>query len=126
MSNAMINMWNRIKIVCMNHEEPAEMVLIENTEVIKTPFYACKHYGHLDNGTAENEDVCFNRLNLDDYKGVVLKFMDIIASEEFTTDFTNFKFTYKVARQKIKVKVLKYTQKEIVLGVLNATVLGIK
>ena len=44
MSNAVINLWDRISIYCMNHDEPKPMEIIKNSELIKTPFYACENY----------------------------------------------------------------------------------
>lgn len=115
------NMWNRITIYCLNHEDPIPMKIINNTEKIKTSFYACSNYAPADN----NEKSCPNRLNLDDYQGLILKFMDIVGSRDGFTDFTNYNFTYKGSRQKITVKVLKYTEKEIRLGIYNNTVFGV-
>jgi len=112
---SVLNTWEHISIYCINHDEPEEMEIISNTEHIKTPFYACKK-----NSSSEK---CANRLNLDDYQGLVLKFLDMIADEPFT-DFTNSTFSYKGARQKIFVKVLKHTQEDIRLGIKNKTVLG--
>lgn len=118
----MIGLWSRVSIYCMNHEEPVKMEIASNTEQIKTPFYACKQY------FPENQDKehppCPNRLNLDDYQGLVLKFCETVSKGGFMTDFTNYGFDYKGTRQKISVKVLKYTDKEIRLGILNRTVLG--
>ena len=119
----MSGLWGKVKVYCMNHDEPVEMVIASNTEVIKTPFYACKQY------FPENQDEehapCSNRLNLDDYQGIIMKFFDVVAEGGPTQDYTNYKFTYKGARQKISVKILKYGKSEIKLGILNNTVLGI-
>ncbi len=109
--------WNRITIYCTNHENPVPMVVAKNEEYIKTPFYACENYAKKD-----VED-CPNRLNLDDYQGLVLKFEDAIAKDPFA-DFTGYRFVYKGARQKISVRVLKYDNKEIRLGIFNNTVFG--
>lgn len=115
--------WNKITVYCMNHDKPVRMLIAKNTELIKTPFYACEQY------FPENQDEehlpCPNRLNLDDYQGLVFKFLDIISKEEPTTNFLNYSFTYKGTRQKISVKVLRYDDKEIRLGILNMTVLGL-
>ena len=91
------NTWEHITIWCLNHDEPVEMMVLTNTEQIKTPFYAC---------TKNNDkEKCANRMNLDDYQGVVLKFLDMIAEDSFS-DFTNHSFTYKGSRQKLFVKVI--------------------
>ena len=108
---ALTNTWGRVKIYCLNHDEPSKMYLFENLEKIKTPFYRCQH------------DDCPNRLNLDDYQGLILKFLDDMEAEP-TTDFTNYGFSYRGARQKINCRVLKFSDKEIRIGILNTTVLG--
>jgi hypothetical protein len=108
----MKGIWNLVSIWCLNHDEPKEMTVQNNTELIKTPFYACPDY-----------PACSNRLNLDDYQGLVLKFIQEVSKNPLCTDFTNYSFTYRGTRQKIFVKVLRYTDKEIRLGILNKTVL---
>ena len=118
--NRVTNLWNKVTIYCLNHDEPIPMKLITNTEKIKTAFYACSNYIP-ENG---NEHSCPNRLNLDDYQGLVLQFMDVVGSANAFTDFKNYKFEYKGSRQKITVKCLKYTDKEIRLGIYNNTVFG--
>ncbi len=120
--STVINLWNRIKVYCLNHDEPEEMSIIQNLEKIKTPFYACSHY--LDDPKAGNP--CKNRLNLDDYQGLVMEFIGIVAEGGPIADYTNYRFEYKGTRQKISVKVLLYTDKEIRLGILNKTVFGVK
>ena len=118
--NKVTNLWSKVTIYCLNHDEPIPMEIISNTEKIKTSFYACSNYVPAD----KNAKGCPNRLNLDDYQGLVLKFMDIVGSSNMFTDFTNYKFEYIGTRQKITVKCLKYTDKEIRLGVYNNTVFG--
>ena len=119
-NNSLSNVWSKISIYCMNHTKPLPMDILRNDEVIKTPFYACEKYYQKPGNEAAG---CANRMNLDDYQGIVLKFLDIIAEEEVTTDFTNFAFDYRGARQKLHVKVLKYTDDEIHIGVINKTVI---
>ena len=119
--NTISNFCNTISIWCLNHDEPLPMSVISNTELIKTPFYACEKY--IPDGSGEKP--CSNRLNLDDYLGIVEKFVDIVVEEgELVTDFTNFEFTYRGTRQKIFVRCIKYTNKEVRLGIRNQTVLG--
>lgn len=117
----MLGVWNRVKIYCINHDIPIPMKIASNTEKIKTPFYACNNY------FPENQDdshpPCPNRLNLDDYQGLVLKFCSIVAENNVATDLTNYTFDYRGVRQKISVRVLKYTDDEIRLGIINRTVL---
>ena len=114
------NLWDKVTIYCLNHETPEPMEVIKNVESVKTPFYACKHY--LD--SKENGTYCPNRLNLDDYQGIVLKLMDEISDAGMIGDFTNFSFNYKRTRQKTLVRVLKYDNEEIRLGIYNCTVFG--
>ena len=124
MSNTVINLWDRITVYCMNHDVPKPMEIIKNSELIKTPFYACENYVK-DSSDAGTES-CFNRLNLDDYQGVVMKFLDIVGNGDFAADYTNFAYTYKGPRHKIAVKVLKHESDDIRLGIMNQTVLGRK
>lgn len=114
MSDGILNLWDKIKIVCPNHNNPKEFTLISNTEKFKTPFYACDC----------EENTCANRVSLDDYQGIMLKFNEIVAKDEDFTDFTNFFFFYKKARHKIKCKILKYEDDEIIMSLYNETVLG--
>ena len=123
MAKTITNMWDKISIYCLNHEEPRKMEILSNTEVIKTPFYSCESIHSLEKS---NEVYCSNRLNLDDYQGLVLKFLDIVANNGFNNDYTNYRFEYKGVRQKINVKVIRYDDDEIRLGVINTTVLGNK
>ncbi len=114
------NFCDRITIWCLNHDEPLPMSVISNTEVIKTPFYACENYLPSDKSVKP----CSNRLNLDDYLGIAEKFMEIIAQGDFMADYTNYEFVYRGTRQKILIQCIKYTEKEIRLGIKNQTVLG--
>lgn len=124
MSNTVINLWDRITVYCMNHDVPKPMEIIKNSELIKTPFYACENY--VKDSTDASAGSCFNRLNLDDYQGVVMKFLDVVGNGEIAADYTNFTYTYKGTRHKISVKVLKHESDDIRLGIMNQTVLGRK
>lgn len=110
------NMWNKVSVWCLNHDSPKPMTIIQNTEIVKTPFYACS-------SKVDGTDECANRLNLDDYQDIVLKFFDYVAENPFA-DLTNYAFTHKGHRQNIFVKVLKYKDDDIQLGIKNKTVLG--
>ncbi len=113
-SGMVTNLWDRVTIRCLNHDHPAHMRIETNTEVIKSPFFSCEMY----------EKGCPNRLNIDDYKGVVEKLLTIIGkTDNPAVDYTNYRFDYKGARHKIQVKVLKYSNEEIKLGILNRTIL---
>lgn len=113
----MKGVWDKITIYCLAHDEPVPMKIISNTEYIKTPFYACSNYGGNNGGKP-----CSDRLNLDDYQGLVYKFFDKMSENPFA-DLSGMVYTYHGARQKIYVKVLKFTDDEIRLGVRNLTVL---
>ena len=125
---SLANIWNNISIYCLNHANPLEneMMVMSNTDVIKTPFYACK--SNLDDSlgkiTFSKETTCANRLNLDDYQGVILKFLSIIEEKGLASDLTNFSFIYKGVRQKILVSVLEYKNSKIKLGIKNLSILG--
>lgn len=113
------NVWNKITMYCLNHEEPKKMSLISNTEFIKTPFFACENY------LAEKDQKCPNRMNTDDYQKAVLQFLDIMSQNPFN-DFSNYTFKAKKTHQSLTVKVLLFSDEEIRLGFLNNTVLGTK
>ena len=115
----MNGVWDRIKIYCLSHKDPVPMEIIKNTEYIKTPFYACEHYM----GKGGDGDICPNRLNLDDYQGILYKFFDLYAQTPFA-DLTGRTYTYHRSRQKIFVKVIMFSDEEIRLGVRNLTVMG--
>ena len=112
MGNVIRNVWDKVTIYCVNHDTPAEMKLFSNTEQIKTPYMACRH-----------EHPCPNRLNMDDYQGLCLKLMKKMDEDPFA-NIKNLRFEYRGSRQKLAVKVLKDTDDEIRLGILNRTVLG--
>lgn len=122
MADYMIGLWSRITLYCMNHDEPRPMDIVKNTEKISSPFYGCSQY--FPGLRRENEAVCPNRLNMDDYQGIVLKFCDIVSEGGPTADYTNYSFDYRGGRQKTTVRCLKYSDKEIRLGIINRTILG--
>ena len=116
------NVWGKISICCMNHgNEYLPMEIVQNNEKIKSPFYACSHYLGV---SKEDVPPCSNRLNLDDYQGLILKFLNNVAEDDLATNYKNYQFSYKGTRHKIQVKVLEYSDEKIVLGILNKTVLG--
>lgn len=114
MGNILINLWEKVSIYCLNHEEPVEMVIFQNLEKFKTPAYVCSDSGNH----------CPNRLNLDDYENIVNKFFEYVDKEGPMMDFTNFSFRHRGARQSIYVKIIKYSHKEIKIGIFNETVFG--
>ncbi len=115
MEKGLKGIWNRVSIYCMNHDEPQKMVILQNLEKIKTPFYSCC------------DEHCPNRLNLDDYQELVMKFINQVDEDGFIgIDYTNFKYSYKGTRHRIDAKILRYDDDKIWIGILNKTVLGIK
>ena len=117
----MINLWNRVTLYCLNHDKPRPMKLVDNTEQMRTPFYGCtKYFPEPD----EKSFPCPNRLNMDDYQNIVLKFSDVVAEGGPSNDYTNYEFEYRGGRHRTLVRCLKYTDNEIRLGILNRTVMG--
>ena len=115
------NIWGNIEIVCMNHDQYKKMKVVQNTELIKTAFFACEDYYPDDNEKAH--PYCANRLNTDDYQGIVYELSSLIAKDPYA-DYSHYHFFYKGGRQRIEVRVLKYAPDRIKLGIKNRTVLG--
>lgn len=105
--------FKNISIWCLNHPEPQKMEIVKNVEKMKSPFLGCTGHGR-----------CPNRINLDDYTGVVYKFMDLMSEAAPAGDLTNVTFDYRGPRQKISCKVILYTKDDIRIGILNRTVMG--
>lgn len=118
----MLNLWSRVTIYCMNHDVPRPMEVVKNTERIVSPFYGCSQY--IPSLLKAGDVPCPNRLNMDDYQGIVMKFSDAVSQEPPGTDFTNYQFVYRGGRQKTTVRCLKYSDDEIRLGIINNTVFG--
>lgn len=113
------NLWQKVRIFCGNgHDEPIEMVL---NNFGKTPFYSCPNY--YEKNRAENERACANRINLDDYEGIVMKLSDILSESSVSDNYTNYEYDYRGLRAKIHVKIVKYSTTEIRLEVTNLTAL---
>ena len=108
---SMAGIWGKISVWCLNHKEPVLLQVMQNEEFVKTPFYACPESG------------CANRMNLDDYQDIVFKFLDII-SQNPIANYSNYSFNFKGHRHAYHVKVLKYSDKEIRIGIKNTTILG--
>ena len=121
MANLISNMWSRIKIFCLNHDEPLQMEVTRNLSMNSTAFYACTQY--FPEKLSEGDVPCPNRLNLDDYQGIVIQFLKEVDEVPPGTDMTNYIFSYKGTRQKIDVRVIRYDDKEIHLGIINRTII---
>lgn len=102
--------FERVSIWCLNHDEPEKMEIVKNAETMKSPFFSCGK--------------CPDRLNIDDYEGIVNKLMDRMAETLLSgDDLMGYKFDYRGPRQKISCTVIKYTDSEIRIGIINRTVL---
>ncbi len=110
------DVWKDISVWCLNHDEPKEMRVLRNDEKFTSPFYACSE-------RIEGEGHCPNRINMDDYQDLVYRFFDIVAENPFT-DLTNYSFVFKKRRHSLFVKVIRYREGDIRLGVRNKTILG--
>lgn len=108
------NLWNRVQFYCIhNHEVPVPFRVQEGPS---SPFYACPKY--FPDNREPDERPCGNRVNLIDAESIVMKLGDYIEESEMNgevANFTNFCFDYKG----IEVKVLKYTDSHIDLGIVN-------
>ncbi len=105
----------------MNHDEPVQMDVTRNVSMNSTAFYACTQY--FPEKMQEGDAPCPNRLNLDDYQGIVMQFLKEIEDAPLGASMENMIFSYKGTRQKIDVRVLLYDKKEIRLGIINRTIL---
>ena len=112
MKNCMSNLWDTVEIRCLNHEDPPLMKIMQNEQIVKTPFYMC-----------EDHEKCANRMNLDDYQDMVLHFFHELAENPYE-NFTNCSFTFRGRRHSYRVKVLLHERNKIILGVKNRTILG--
>lgn len=110
------NLWNMTKFYCGHgHEIPVEMIFKNGT----TLFYSCPRY-YVDNINRPGERSCTNRLSFDDAEQIILKISDKILEYENRgekADITNYSFKYR----NIEVKVLKYTEMEMRVQILNKT-----
>ena len=113
------NFWKDFKIFCMNgHKEPVEMVVMEGS----TPFFACPRYmlkdeAHPD-GHEEGEPGCLNRISLTAVSNLMEKLMKIVEKDDAfgaVADYTGMQFQYNG----IQAKVLKYSNKDVHLGIVN-------
>lgn len=122
---AVKNIWSKISIYCLNHETPLKMDVLQNTEAMRDAFYACENYATIPESQRKKGDkYCYNRIGLTDYQGIIYEFMSLMDKEGPVADLTNMGFKYpKKGGSRYEVKVLKYTEDEINLGVLNKSIL---
>ena len=110
--------WEYIHFYCLNHEEPIPMTIMEGD----TAFFACPHYMIKDEkhpyGREQQEKMCVNRLSFAQATKIVDKFMKIIDADGFNAVGTDYKgLKFKVSG--IDVRILKYSQSDIKIGVWN-------
>lgn len=120
MSNASISgSWEKIKLLCGNHEEPIEMVIHQGGASL---FYSCPKY-YPDNRT-EDEKVCINRLSLKDFETKLLGHInDLIVSAEINGEVLNLKH-HKWKANGIEFEILEHTDDKIVVKMLNRKALS--
>lgn len=110
--------WEYSHFYCLNHEEPIPMTIMEGD----TAFFACPHYMIKDEkqpyGREQQEKMCVNRLSFTQATKIVDKFMKIIDADGFNAVGTDYKgLKFKVSG--IDVRILKYSQSDIRIGVWN-------
>lgn len=113
------NLWENISFYCMNgHDEPVKLVFQQG----ETPFYACPRYFLFDNdhpeGHLQGEAACHNRISFRDAEKIVSQLSSLIEEDTedgCVADYKNCRFTVG----HIRAVVLKYTAKEIRIGVVN-------
>ena len=113
------NIWKGLSFYCMNgHERPVLMSFKEGSSL----FYACPKYMPADSqhpdGHARHEAACANRLSFSDAERIVSMLSDAVMeslSGDDLCDFTGYRFRLR----QIAVTVLKYSDGDIRLGILN-------
>ena len=113
------NIWKGLSFYCMNgHERPVLMSFKEGSSL----FYACPKYMPADSqhpdGHERYESACANRLSFSDAEKIVSMLSDAVMeslSGDDLCDFTGYRFRLK----QIAVTVLKYSDGDIRLGILN-------
>ena len=113
------NLWKITSFYCMNgHEEPIPFTVQRGD----SSFFACPHYFLLSNehpdGHLPGEKACHNRLSFSDAEKIVSQLSRVIEEDledDCIADYTNLRFTCGFN----KVTVLKYSPKEIRIGVVN-------
>ncbi len=121
---AVKNIWSKISVYCMNHEVPLLMDVVQNTESLKDVFYACENYAKIPESQRKKGDkYCYNRVGATDYQGIIEAFLKIM-DENPVSDLTNMGFKYPLkGGSRYEIRVLKYTEDDIQLGILNKAIL---
>ena len=113
------NLWRNISFYCMNdHEEPVPMVVQHG----ESAFYACPQYFEFSNehpnGHFPGEKPCYNRISFRDAEKVIGEFSKIIEADLDDNVIADYK-GLKITHRHIVAKVLKYSDKEVRIGILN-------
>lgn len=113
------NFWKGLTFYCMNgHKQPIPMIFKEGSSV----FYACPKYMLADHqhpdGHERYEAACPNLLNYSDAEKIVSTFSEIVQKSLSADDFCDFT-GYRFNLRQIAVEVLKYSDGDIRLGIIN-------
>ena len=113
------NFWKGLTFYCVNgHEHPIQMVYKEGGSL----FYACPKYMPADDrhpdGHERYEAACPNRLSCTDAEKIVSMLSDAVQDSLSGDDFCDFTGCRFNLRQ-ISVEVLRYSDGDIRLGILN-------
>lgn len=118
------NLWEKIELLCMNHEEPVPMYVYTGA---MTPFYACPKYMLKDedhpDGHEPYESGCANRASFDDIRHLVELLGKEIEKEESDCSYFDFTGT-KLHWKTINAVVLDYSPQSIKLGIMNTRDIG--
>lgn len=107
------NIWSKISIYCGCHAEPVEMIANAKGSTL---FYSCpKYYGQ---NRRPGEHACANRIKLDDYQEAVEHLCGRIAendADNSVEDLTG----YRWSKRGISFQVIKYTDDDIRIAIIN-------
>ena len=110
------NIWKNTKFICSHRHSPAEMTIHDGANGA-SPFYSCPHY-YAENRAPKEDRACPMRLNFVDAEGILDKFSSIVnndISNDIIKNYANYEFDYKA----IHVKVMKFTDKELIMDIFN-------
>lgn len=114
------NLWSSIRIVCGNHD--GKEIPLE-PKMGQSLFYSCPKY--YDFNRTENERACGNRISGVDYERMVMHLSSKIEEASLKLDKVWLQgYTFKI--KDIEFKVIKHTDKELIVSVLNKKALGRK
>ena len=116
------NMTDKVVFYCLKHTKPIGMIVKEGVSL----FYACPKYMQKDEDNPDGyekdqERACANRLSFDDASNIIFKFNKIVEESLLNNviqDFNNYEFDYK----KIHIKILKYSDNHLDIGILNKAI----